>query len=206
MTAKNEPNGAWEIRGTIGTKIEIDEPKIVVLWRNSPVLSTTFKRKKRDGGEELVLKNRGLRYENSDADYAELRELFYHDGKLEMTEYFPISGLSTDTLTKTENSRYGNYTVENERLRELKGKWKEKDGSYELEFKGDKMLIDGKKQKICLLRPNSGFPEGLKIADSDPSCYGVMDFYEMYYHGDTITASIMVCDAKPIILEFRRVK
>ena len=37
----SELSGAWEERGVIGTRIEIDGDDICVLWRNAPVLETS---------------------------------------------------------------------------------------------------------------------------------------------------------------------
>ena len=122
MKTAKELNGAWEERGVIGTRIEIDGKNITVLWRNSPVLTTMFKLKDAEGGAELELKSNGLRYEGSKSDYATVTRIFYSEGRLIFEEHFPITGPSKTELTKTECSRFGNYTVCDNVLKELQGK------------------------------------------------------------------------------------
>ena len=203
---KNNPlNGAWEVRGVIGTRIEIDAPHIVVLWRNSPVLTTTFKKKKLDDGIELVLKHRGMRYENANSDYAEMRELLYKDGKLEMTEYFPITGESRDTLEKTDKSRFGNFTIVDEVLCELKGKWRDEYDHFTLKFSGNTLTLGDEKIRVHVLRSDSGYPANLQIVNVDASVYEVFCFMSLEYTGSFIIGRIMVYDASPMEVVFRRV-
>ena len=57
-------DGAWEEKGVIGIRIEINGSHIVVLWRNSPVLDTKFQLVEGENEKELKLKKNGLRYED----------------------------------------------------------------------------------------------------------------------------------------------
>ncbi len=207
MFGNRKLNGAWEVPGVIGTRIEIDAPHITVLWRNSPVLTTTFKEKKRDGGVELCLKKSGLRYEGSASDYGELRVLFVHDGAMEMTEYFPITGESSDTLRRTENSRYGRYTVADELLREIEGDWKDEHGYHELHITGDTLRSDAESVRIHALIPAGSEPQPgcFRIVDQDPSRFEVLWYADLRYEGGVMRAIIPICDAQPMKLEFHKV-
>ena len=203
---KNSPlNGAWEERGVIGTRIEIDVPHISVLWRNSPVLVTTFREQPTDGGVELKLKHSGLRYENADSDYAELKSLFLKDGKLRMTECFPISGENITSLEKTDRSRYGDFTVVDEVLKELSGEWREDGGFFPLKFHGDTLSVNGSKTKIHVLHSNSGYPPNLRIVDADPSNYDIQMFMSLEYDGKEIIGRVMVFDASPMEFVYKKV-
>lgn len=206
MVFNRELDGAWEEPGVIGTRIEIEGRRITVLWRNSPVLVTACKWEKRDGGIELILAHNGMRYEGAASDYGELRSLFYKDGTLLMTEYFPITGESRQTLKKTLQSRYGNYTVEKEPLKELQGTWRDETGTFTLTFSGDTLTANGTSTRICLLRSNSD-PAGsrrYKVADKDPAKYEVLHYSHMEYTGGQLTAQMMVFDAPPHVMRFHK--
>ena len=199
-------NGAWEERGVIGTRIEIEAHRITVLWRNSPVLRTSFREEARDGGVELKLKRGGMRYKGAASDYAELTGLFFHDGKLEMTEFFPITGESKTTLEKTENSRYGSYDVCDEILKELQGEWKD-DGDWStLRFDGDKLVARDGETRVTILRSRSEAPESrrFRVVDRDPSKYEVLYFAHLDYVDGELTGSVMVCDAPPHVMRFKK--
>ena len=201
-----ELNGAWEERGVVGTRVEIDDKKITVLWRNAPVLETTFKTKTEGGGLKLVLSKNGLRYSGTFSDYAEITELKYDDGQLEMTEYFPISGESKATLSKTENSRYGNYDIVDSVLNELQGKWQDEEGYFELEFHKDEMILNGRKTKIHVLRSKDGQDHRYLIADADPSVYELQGFSSFSFDGRTIAGLMTILDAPaPKIVIFSKI-
>ena len=190
-----ELNGAWEERGVIGTRIEIDGKNITVLWRNAPVLETTFKTKTEGDGLKLVLSKNGLRCSGASSDYAAITELKYGDGRLEMTEYFPITGESKTSLSKTENSRYGNYDVVDSVLDELQGKWQDGEGCFELEFHKDEMILNGIKMKIHVLRSKDGPDDRYLIADADPSVYELQGFSRFSFDGNTIAGLMTILDA-----------
>ena len=193
----SELSGAWEERGVIGTRIEIDGDDICVLWRNAPVLETSYKAEKRGGGYELVLRKTGLRYKGDAKDYAEVTGLFFDGEGLTFTEYFPISGKSECRLTKTENSRYGNYTVCDDILKELAGTWKSADGFVEAVFKGDGLMFCGEPRKVHVLRPN-GTNGVYVIADADPSVYEMGGFSRLEYDGAVLRTRMLVCDAPSV--------
>ena len=140
LTKNNELNGAWEEPGVIGTRIEISGSRLTVLWRNSPVLETKFSTKKQAGRTDLLPKSRGFRYKSAISDYAELKELYFEDGKLVLIEHFPITGDSETKLEKTDRSRYGDYTIADEALNELKGTWIDDHGFLPLVFELNKLF------------------------------------------------------------------
>ena len=206
MLFNRELEGAWEEPGVIGTRIEIEGARITVMWRNAPVLQTTFKKKRRDGGTELILAHAGMRYRGDGKDYAQLRSLFYKDGALEMTEDFPITGENRQTLKKTAQSRYGNYTPVKEPLKELQGTWQDEEGIFTLTFSGDRLTADGRSTRICLLRSNSDPADSrrFKVADADPARFEVLQFSHMEYTNGELTAGILVLDAPSPLLRFRK--
>lgn len=205
---KSDFDGAWEERGVIGTRIEIEGDRLTVLWRNGPVLETKFKVKKTDEGEELVLAHKGLRYENSDRDYAEVTGIVVKDGKMRFTEYFPISGKSESTLEKTERSRYGDVTiVDREVLPQLQGEWTDDGGYIRIVFSGDTAMYNGDKIKIHAVKSNSSYASGeYRIIDADPSKYEVFFLANMKFEGGVLSAVIPVCDAPSVTTYFKKVK
>ena len=203
MADIKELAGAWEEPGVIGTRIEIEGKKISVLWRNSPVLETSFKIKDTDGGTALILKDDKLRNPGDAAPYAKATGLVYANGTLTFTELFDIAGEKTMTLKKTEQSRYGNYTVvDKEMLPLLKGNWKSEDGSFELKISGNKITAGAEKTRIHVLK-NNGYDE-IKIADEDPVKYGLLHFVNVRYENGFIYADIPVCDAPSVTLRFTK--
>ena len=201
-------DGAWEERGVIGTRIEIKEPHITVLWRNSPVLETTFSTKKDGDKTVLVLSKTGLKFKGSATDYGRVTNLVFSDGKLEFEKDFPITGPSVEILTKTENSRYGNYEIVDGELPRLEGEWRDGDGYITLVFEGNTMTLNGDKKRVHLLRSNGSYPPPgtLRLVDDDASVYEWEGMSNFEFDGEKITASLMVCDAKPINLIFTKVK
>ena len=203
---KSAFDGAWEERGVIGTRIEIEGKNLTVLWRNAPVLETTFKVKKTEEGEELLLAHNGMRYAGTDKDYAEVRGIVVKDGKMRFTEYFPISGKSESFLQKTEQSRYGDYTiVDKEVLPELQGKWRDDSGYHTLEFSGDRLHSDEGTIRVHALRSNA-YPDSgeYRIVDQDPSKYEVFYYANMTYRPGRLSAIIPVCDAPSITVYFKK--
>lgn len=200
-----ELEGAWEEPGVIGTRIEIYNSMLTVLWLNSPVLETRFKVKKSGERMEILPKSRGFRYKNDISDYAELKELYYENGTLTLLEYFPITGDSTTKLKKTDRSRYGNYVIADEAISELQGTWRDENCFIPLVFKGNVMYLNKNKIKIHLLRADGeNASEGLRIVDVDPSVYNWDGLFDFVYDGVKITALLDVCDASPIRFVFRK--
>lgn len=202
MLHKSAINGAWEEKGVIGMRIEIEGKKICVLWRNSPVLETTFKTEEADGGVSLILKENGLRYQGSDKDYAEIKSIEYKDGKLKVTEFFPITGISEEMLEPTENTRFGSYVFADKRLyKALSGTWIDENGYFTLTFKDNKAECDGKKAEIRLLVPKSDPGSPLcRIVDSDPSKDYLFGLINLTFDGERVRATIPVCDAPSVEL------
>ncbi len=206
MKYSSELNGAWEERGVIGTRIEIDYPRITILWRNSPVLETKFKVNESEGCLELVPNENSMKYRNDSKPYAYIKRITCQDCRLKVVKDFPISGESIEIMEKTEQSRYGDYTIADEILDELQGKWKEPGGFFTLKFKGNTLTVNGKSTKIHVLHANWEAPDIYKIADEDPSVYDVLFFGSLTYHHGILTAQIPVYDASPMIMEYRRVE
>ena len=206
MKTNDRLNGAWEEPGVIGTRIEIDGSGIVIFWRNTPVLQTTFKTVETDGKTELVLNNRGLRNKGASYDYALVTSLVLDGRCLELNEEFTIAGESKTILKKTENSRYGNYDICDDVLNELNGLWKDKNGYFELEFNENVLSVNGRSRTIHVLRSRGERNGGYIIADSDPSVYEFEGFSRPVYCGGTITAYLLVCDAPSVFLVFEKIK
>lgn len=203
-----ELNGAWEERGVIGSRIEIDGRRITVLWRNEPVLETTFKTEETENGLELRLKSTGMRYAKAVTDYAQVTRITYSDGRLEFVEYFPISGESRTVMTRTENSRYGNYEIVDDVLPQLQGKWKTDNDYMELVIRRDELSMNGRKTRIHVLRSkNPNEPQGqYLIADQDPSVYEWEGLSRFEFDGERITTRMLVCDAPSVRYVFEKVR
>ena len=196
----NKLNGYYEEKGVIGTRIEINYPNILVLWRNSPVLKTKFKVK----DNKLILEENNLKYENSESSYAIVTSIILKDDKLEFKENFPITGESITVLSKTENTRFGDYEIVDEIFKKLQGKWKADNLSSELIIKNDTLILDDKKVKAHVLKLSSN--NNYKIVDQDPSKYEIFYFDILEYNGENIIGRVMVYDAEPIIIKFKNIE
>lgn len=188
-------DGAWEERGVIGMRVEIDGKRLTVLWRGGAVLETRFSEK--DG--VLTLKNTGLRYNGAASDYARITAMTYADGVLTVEEEFPITGKSVTALTRTGNSRYGSCVRDDTALPSLAGAW-ERDGST-LVIDGDTLTLDGRSVKGCLLRSPDG---ALTLADADPAKDGLFYFSRLAVAGDALVGTELVLDAGTVQVIFRR--
>ena len=210
MKQPHELNGAWEERGVIGTRVEIEncngkKGDIIVLWRNAPVLRTSFRLTPDGDRLALDLKARGLRYEKSASDYAQIISLSYENGTLTMTKNFPFSGEDTERLTKTSYSRYGNYTIRKDMLPALQGLWVDDREWLKIRITGDTLEVnDGYRTKIHVMHSNqAGEPEGrFYLFDQDPSVDSFQGFSRFIFCGGALATQMMVCDAPavPVIL------
>ncbi len=205
---KQEWDGAWEEPGVIGTRIEIRNRKITILWRSSPVLETSFRVRKLSDGFQLQLKDTGMRYQRAPSDYARVSSIICHDDVLELTEFFPITGESKSVLRRTENSRYGNYTIADEKLTELQGCWADENQYIKLEFSGNVMKINGEKKSIHLLHSKSIDPsvQQYLIADEDPAVSGWDGISRLEYNGGALIGYVHVCDAPTVTILFGKQK
>lgn len=205
MRIPSELNGYWEEPGVIGTRIEIRGSRILVLWRNSPVLDTRFTVERAEEGRlYLRLKSTGLRYEGADRDYATVTGLYLADGRLHFEKDFPITGKSEEILAKTDNSRYGNVTVvDKEILPELKGTWKDEHDFYTLTFQGNKLTVLDYTVKIHVVRGN-GETGGYRIVNQDPSKREIPPFFTLEYLGDRIEGRPLILDAPPVTIVFHK--
>lgn len=199
-------DGAWEERGVVGSRIEIEKDKLTVLWRGGVVLETKFKSEQDGDAVVLKLAQNGMRYKGDSKDYATVTDIHYDGDALFFEENFPITGKSVTKMQKTENSRYGNVKViDGEVLRELGGKWISDSGYSEMSIKGNTLELDGMKIKIHVV--SDALPDGpFGIIDDDPSKSGIGYFYSVRYNGEVIKAVVPVCDAPSITEIFRKVK
>ena len=199
--------GAWEEPGVIGTRLEIEKNRLTVLWRNAPVLKTEYTLKKTEEGCELVLQENGLRYEYSDEDYASVTSLILKDDVLEFSELFPISGPSVTRLKKTANSRYGNYTVREDILKELQGVYTDPEGFFRVSIEGDILTSNGRELKIVVLKHNDSYSPSntYKIAAYDPALYEVLEYAWMEYSGGELKGQLMIFDAPPHVVHFKKI-
>ena len=188
-------NGAWEERGVFGTRIEINGSRIVIYWRSSPVLKTTFKTVEKENGYELKLRDDGLRNNLTGPAYATVSELLFSDDRLTFTEDFPISGKSVSNFTKTDNNLYGNCVISDDLLKKLHGTWKTDDGYHELVFKRNTMSFTGKTVKIHALIFSGQNSEFFTIANEDPSIRDWEGFTQFQYKNGVISTSMIVLDA-----------
>ena len=195
-----ELDGAWEEPGVVGTRIEISGRKLTVLWRSDPVLETTFSAEENDGMIVLSPKETDMRNRGDTRVYASVTGLSYSDGELTFTEMFPITGESRAILRKTENSRFGNYDVADDILKELQGTWKDKTGYFEFTVKKNVLDLNGHARKIHVLRPRSGGT--LVIADDDPSVTEWDGFTRFEYYGDRVVTRMIVFDAPGAFPEY----
>lgn len=201
---KQELNGAWEEKGVIGTRVEIDGDKITFLWRSSPVLTTSFRVKCGDDKDELILKKTGLRYAGASSDYAEVIGLRFAEGQLVLTEFFPITGKSQTVLTLTENTRYGRYTPDPDALSSIWGNWTDEQGYCKLSFREDKATVNGEEQPYVVLIPFGG-GETI-VTGADPAVDGLGGLGRLTLRGDALYGSVRVCDAPSVPLVFHRTK
>lgn len=208
MVDKSELKGNWEQRGVIGTRIEIIDDRITILWMSSPVLTTTFELcDSADGGTELLLNDRGLKNRGYSENYAIVEHLIYNNGQLRFVKNFEISGTSEETLTRTENSRYGNVTIKDELLEKIQGCWiMQGRGSGSFTINGSSLTI-GADNFTVRAAVNNGYSsrgEEFAIINRDPAVKGMGYYSEMLCFGDEIRAYIMVCDLGMQELKFRR--
>ncbi|MBO4452534.1 MAG: hypothetical protein J5793_01230 [Clostridia bacterium] len=209
MFGNKELQGAWEERGVVGTRIEIEGKKLTVLWQGSPVLETSFSVSKGENGVlNLDLKETGLRYKGDNRDYAQVTAITFENGRLIYDHRFPITGDSREILDKTANSRFGDFDIADGVLKELSGKWYGKEFPDTLIFKKDTLTINGETRKIHALTCDTGYlaPGEYLIADADPGRHSIFRYAEMRFRAGVIDAVIPVCDAPSFHVTFTREK
>ena len=202
-------DGAWEEPGVKGTRLEIRGRRLLVLWMNQPVLDTTFTVGSPDEEGRLILslKDTGLRYAPSETAYAEVTALYLKEERLYFEKNFPITGPNIEILTKTERSRYGDYTVCDEVLGQLRGTWKDAEGFFSLTFSGDTLTVQGQKMPVHALHSNTvpSHVREYRIAHQDAGVHGLAGLTDLIYRDGVLSARIPVCDAPSVELTFTRV-
>ena len=205
--------GFWA-PGDYGTRIEIEGDRFLVLWRNSPVLNTTFSVKEDKDGCVVLLKDKGLRYQGASSDYATVTDCRLKDGKMYLHKYFPITGDSEEVLSKTTNSRYGNVTViTKEMLPRLTGLWKTDDGRFEMKIENGMLTWRFNKSKwekpeaIAVVRYNyEQNPEIFTIVNQDPSQDYICHLTPFRYNGGLLITHMLVYDAKAPDMIFEKIQ
>ena len=195
-------DGAWEEPGVIGTRIEIEGRKLTVLWRNTPVLETTFRTKKSWEVTELVPAARELSYTKGGPAYATVVSLVIEGDALIFTEHFPVTGQSTERLKRTEDSRYGNYDFADGILPELQGEWSTDDGSVTATVRGDSMTFGGVTKRIRVLAPRDG--GAYRIATDNPAEYEFGYYTRPEYSGGVISAYETILDGPTVRVELKK--
>lgn len=193
--------GAWEEPGVIGTRIEIEGRKMTVLWRNSPVLETTFRTKTAGDLIELIPASNELSYTKGGPAYATVVSLVVDGDSLIFTEHFPVTGQSTERLKRTEDSRYGNYDFADNIIPELQGEWSTEDGSVTATVSGDVMTFGGVTKRIRILAPKNG--GSYRIATDNPAEYEFGYFTRPEYSGGVISAYEIILDGPSVRIELK---
>ena len=205
--------GFWQ-PSDYGTRIEITGDQFMVLWRNRPVLVTTFSVKRDKEGYVVQLKETGLRYEGASSDYASVTGCRLKDGKMYLKKLFPISGPSEEILSKTTNSRYGNVTVITEEMMPyLTGLWKTANGNYEMKiekgmltwrFKGSNWE---KPEAIAVVRPNYKLgSDEFSIVNKDPANEFVCHLLQFRHVNGKLITHMLIHDATAPDIIFEKVK
>jgi len=198
-------NGAWEPRLSVGPRVEIDGDRFLRLWKGGVVLDTTFTAEKTDGGLLLRLAENGLRYAPAQEPYAVIRECRFADGALILTDDFPISGESVEELYPTQKSRWGDVTILGDVLPRLAGTWTSPSGDWAaLRFSGDRLTWNGQTVSV-LAACRNGDPSGdIRIIDRDPAREFLFGFSSLVLRGETLHASVFVCDGPSIEFTFTK--
>ncbi len=202
-------DGAWEPGGYIGPRVEISGNELVRLWRNLPVLTTTFTLKEEDGRSLLILEDSGLRYTPESDPYATVTECRYEDGAITFVDDFPYSGESIEVLYPTDNSRYGNVTIVNETvLPMLEGRWTDGDSTFFLDFQGNTMAygyvdLPLGETEILTVRHNSSGE--IRIVEEDPAMMDTVGMFgTMKWEDGVLRTFIPTTDIAPSELFFHK--
>lgn len=206
-------NGAWEPRGYVGPRVEINENEMVRLWKNRPVLVTTFTVEEAQEQINLTLAETELRNSEGEKPYATVKECFLRDGTLVFVDDFTITGESREELMKTENSRYGNVViVDDQCLSRLQGEWQCDDGYTRIAFQGNKMRfgygeeLPHEVEIITVKYRSESEGERFYIRNRDPAMDGVGMFGQITCEGQWLHTYIPVCDARPADMLFKKIE
>jgi len=205
--------GYWE-PGNRGTRVEIHEDEMTVLWLNRPVLVTKFTVTKENEEYVLHLQKNGLRYAADAKDYATVTGCSLKDGKLYFSKHFPISGPSDEVLSKTTNSRYGNVDIiTDQALPRLQGIWRTIDGSHSIKIQGNTLSIRfreydwEKPEKIAVVRYRwEQNPERFRIVNQDPAQEYICHLTEFRHENGKLITCMPVFDAPRADMVFVKIE
>ena len=203
--------GYWE-PGNRGTRIEIHEDEMTVLWLNRPVLVTKFTVIKENEEYVIHLQKNGLRYAADARDYAMVTGCRLKDGKLYFSKHFPISGPSDEVLSKTTNSRYGNVDIITEQvLPRLQGTWRTTDGNHSIKIQGNTLSLRFRKydwekpEKIAVVRYRwEQDPERFRIVNQDPAREYICNLTEFRHENGKLITCMPVFDAPRVDMIFEK--
>ncbi len=204
--------GYWETEN-YGTRIEIDGDRLVILWRNRPVLETDFTLAEEGDDWVVRLARTGLRYRDAASDYAAVTDCRLREGKLCLCQKFVITGDSREVLGKTTNSRYGNVTViTGEALPRLSGLWRTADGVYEMKIDQGTLTwrCQGSEwaapEAVAVVLPRDGEgPDDFCIVNRDPAEEFVCDLLPFRHEAGALITRPVVFDGSAPEIVFRKV-
>ena len=203
--------GYWE-PGNRGTRVEIHEDEMTVLWLNRPVLVTKFTVIKETEEYVIHLQKNGLRYATEAKDYAMVTGCRLKDGKLYFSKHFPISGPSDEVLSKTTNSRYGNVDIITDQvLPHLQGIWRTTDGNHSIKIQGNTLSLRFRKydwekpEKIAVVRYRwEQDPEQFRIVNQDPAQEYICHLTEFRHENGKLITCMPVFDAPRVDMIFEK--
>lgn len=208
-----EIEGAWET-DYIGTRIEINNNHLIILYRNRIVLDTNFKLLTDGEVKILKLEKTSLRYRDDGDDYGVVDKLYLEDNKLHLETTYNITGKDEEILNKTEASRYGDVEIVDEKfLPKLQGKWKAPNSNYTLEIKGNVMICrysdgtEADRSEITVTHNNDeSDPNYCHIVHKDPAITeGVGRFTRFTYENGKLITYEFILDADSPRLEFEKI-
>ena len=175
------------------------------------VLKTTYETKEQDGRLYLLLEENSLRYTKDSEPYATVRECYFEGDCLVISEFFPISGESTDQYKRTNNSRYGDADIlDIKNIPDLLGVWS--CGSAFLKITTDRIFLSyekgkfSKKNALPMVILRTRYNGEVRIAHADPSKDGIFYYIRMVYSPGQICATVPVCDAPSVTEVFKKIK
>ena len=208
-----ELEGAWE-PDYIGTRLEIQDDHLTILYRNRVVLDTNFVMSTDGEVKILRLEKTGLRYRDDKDDYAVVDKIYLEGNQLHFNKTYKISGKDEEILNKTKASRYGDVEIVDEKfLPKLQGKWKAPNSDYILEFRGNVMVCrysDGTemdRNEITVIHNNDeSDPNYCHIIHKDPALMeGVSIFSRFTYENGKLITYEIIFDADSPRLEFEKI-
>lgn len=203
-------NGAWEEKGVIGPRVEIQGNRLVRLWNANIVLETDFETFEEGGKTVLKLVHSGLRDSSSIDPYATIKECYYDGAALVFIDEYRFAGETELRMTPTSNSRYGNVTiVSDEVMPQLQGKWESK--YTDLLFEGSFLSISGhglnkpeSVTQVVAVKHNSQDSDEIFIIDKDPAKKSIGTYTSIIFCDGSLKAYVRVSDTQSMEVAFTK--